>query len=162
MKRFLTVVSLIAFVALAVLSVSGKAQAEEFKIIGIITKIEIAGPDAKTATATLKDNKTEKLVDKTIQIIQNEVGPGNVGLTLGFVGVQNAAYPINTIYLWTSGPQEAVMQLHGPPRGAGPPSRSRGRPTAPGTPLRSPTVALSRWRVRPSHDRGQSRCVPPS
>ncbi len=66
MKRFLTVVSLIAFVALAVLSVSGKAQAEEFKIIGIITKIEIAGPDAKTATATLKDNKTEKLVDITV------------------------------------------------------------------------------------------------
>ena len=32
-------------------------------------------------------------------------------MTLGFVGVQNAAYPINTIYLWTSGPEEAVMQV---------------------------------------------------
>ena len=32
-------------------------------------------------------------------------------MTLGFVGVQNAAYPINTIYLWTSGPEEAVLQV---------------------------------------------------
>src|SRR6185312_2886376 len=29
----------------------------------------------------------------------------------GFVGVQNAAYPINTVYLWTSGPEEAVLQV---------------------------------------------------
>jgi multidrug efflux pump subunit AcrB len=55
--------------------------------------------------------ETEKLANKTLDIIRSEVGPENVGLTLGFVGVQNAAYPINTIYLWTSGPQEAVLQV---------------------------------------------------
>ena len=40
-----------------------------------------------------------------------EVGPDNVEITLGFVGVQNAAYPINTIHLWTSGPEEAFLQV---------------------------------------------------
>lgn len=64
-----------------------------------------------SAPAGTRIEETEKIVAKTIQIIRSEVGPANVGLTLGFVGVQNAAYPINTIYLWTSGPQEAVLQL---------------------------------------------------
>jgi hypothetical protein len=45
------------------------------------------------------------------EIIAREVGPQNVAITLSFVGVQNAAYPISTIYLWTSGPDEAVLQV---------------------------------------------------
>ncbi|KAF2991528.1 efflux RND transporter permease subunit (plasmid) [Methylocystis sp. MJC1] len=64
-----------------------------------------------SAPAGTRIEETEKLAGKTIEIIRSEVGSENVGLTLGFVGVQNAAYPINTIYLWTSGPQEAVLQL---------------------------------------------------
>ena len=55
--------------------------------------------------------ETEKLANKTLDIIRSEVGPENVGLSLGFVGVQSPAYPINTIYLWTNGPQEAVLQV---------------------------------------------------
>lgn len=64
-----------------------------------------------SAPAGTRIEETEKLASKILDIIRSEVGPENVGLTLGFVGVQNAAYPINTIYLWTSGPQEAVMQV---------------------------------------------------
>ncbi len=66
MKKFLTTVTLFAFVALAVLAVTGKAHAEEIKMVGVITKIEISGPDAKTASATLKDNETGKLVCITV------------------------------------------------------------------------------------------------
>jgi len=55
--------------------------------------------------------ETEKLANRTLDVIAREVGPENVELTLGFVGVQNAAYPINTIYLWTSGPEEAMLQV---------------------------------------------------
>ena len=62
------------------------------------------------ATAGTRIEETEKLANKTLDIIRREAGPQNVGISLGFVGVQNA-YPINTIYLWTSGPQEAVLQL---------------------------------------------------
>jgi multidrug efflux pump subunit AcrB len=39
------------------------------------------------------------------------VGPDNVSITTDFVGVQPASYPINTIYLWTGGPQEAVLRV---------------------------------------------------
>jgi multidrug efflux pump subunit AcrB len=54
---------------------------------------------------------TEKLAVKTLDVIAREVGPENVDITLGYVGVQNPAYPINTIYLWTGGSSEAVLQV---------------------------------------------------
>ncbi|MGE5190641.1 MAG: hypothetical protein ACM3NF_11350 [Gemmatimonadota bacterium] len=38
------------------------ARADEVKMVGVITKIDIAGPDAKTATVDLKDNETGKIV----------------------------------------------------------------------------------------------------
>jgi predicted amino acid-binding ACT domain protein len=53
----------VARVALGILAVSQVASAEEMKMVGVITKIDIAGKDAKTATATLKDTKTEQEVD---------------------------------------------------------------------------------------------------
>ena len=69
----------------------------------------------RAATGT-RIEETEKLANKTLDIIRREVGPQNVGMTIGFVGVQNAAYPINTIYLWTSGPEEAVLQVQLEPK----------------------------------------------
>ncbi len=66
MKKSVTMMLVVALVALGIFSFSGIASAEEIKMVGVITKIDIAGKDAKTATATLKDNKTEKLVVITI------------------------------------------------------------------------------------------------
>ncbi len=55
--------------------------------------------------------ETEQLVRKVLDEIQREAGPGNVAMNLGYVGTQAASYPINTVFLWTSGPQEAVMRV---------------------------------------------------
>src|SRR6266849_5655720 len=46
---------------------------------------------------------------KALDIIKDEVGPENVEISSAFIGVQPAQYPVNTIYLFTSGPHEAVM-----------------------------------------------------
>jgi multidrug efflux pump subunit AcrB len=70
------------------------------------------------APAGTRIEETEKLANKALDIIRREVGADNVEITLGFVGVQNAAYPINTIYLWTSGPEEAVLQVQLKPKAA--------------------------------------------
>ena len=53
--------------------------------------------------------RTEVLTLKALDIIRHEVGPENVGIESDFVGVQPPNYPVNTIFLFTSGPQEAVM-----------------------------------------------------
>ena len=53
--------------------------------------------------------RTELVALKALDIIKREVGPQNVNMESDFVGVQPPNYPINTIFLFTSGPQEAVM-----------------------------------------------------
>jgi multidrug efflux pump subunit AcrB len=49
------------------------------------------------------------MVHGLLDAIAEEVGPENVGASLAFVGSQPSSYPVNTIYLWTSGPHEAVV-----------------------------------------------------
>jgi multidrug efflux pump subunit AcrB len=53
--------------------------------------------------------RTEVLTLKALEIIKRVVGPQNVAIESDFVGVQPPNYPVNTIFLFTSGPQEAVM-----------------------------------------------------
>jgi multidrug efflux pump subunit AcrB len=55
--------------------------------------------------------ETEILVDRVLDQIRQTAGPRNVDITLGYVGTQGASYPINTVFLWTSGPHEAVINV---------------------------------------------------
>lgn len=55
--------------------------------------------------------RTEVLAQGVLKAIQDEVGPENVAITLGYVGTTPPNYPVNWLYLWTSGPQEAVLQV---------------------------------------------------
>ena len=61
MKRVVSVLVVVAVLALGLFSFSSIANADEIKMVGVITKLEVA-KDGKSATTTLKDNKTGKLV----------------------------------------------------------------------------------------------------
>ena len=54
---------------------------------------------------------TEAVALRALDLIKQEAGPQNVRLTLGFIGVHGANYPVNFIYLWNGGPQEGVVQV---------------------------------------------------
>jgi multidrug efflux pump subunit AcrB len=54
---------------------------------------------------------TEEMTRRVLDVINREAGPANVDLTLGYVGVQGSSYPINTVFLWTSGPHEAILNV---------------------------------------------------
>jgi multidrug efflux pump subunit AcrB len=56
-------------------------------------------------------DRTEAIALQTLDIIKSEVGSNNVEITLGFVGVHGASYPINLIYLWNGGSEEGVVQI---------------------------------------------------
>ena len=53
--------------------------------------------------------RTELIEMKAMDVIKSLVGPNNVEITTGFIGVQTPNYPINTIYLFASGQHEAVI-----------------------------------------------------
>jgi multidrug efflux pump subunit AcrB len=63
------------------------------------------------APAGSQVERTEAVALQALDIIKNEVGPQNVAITLGFVGVHAASYPINLIYLWNGGSEEGVVQV---------------------------------------------------
>ena len=63
------------------------------------------------APAGTKFESTERLADDVLEEIKQAAGPGNVAITLGYVGVQPSSYPINTIFLWTGGSHEGVLQV---------------------------------------------------
>jgi multidrug efflux pump subunit AcrB len=54
---------------------------------------------------------TEQLATGVLDEIRKAAGQQNVLLSLGYVGTQGASYPINTVFLWTSGPHEAVLNV---------------------------------------------------
>lgn len=65
MRKIFTVVMVMALVLFSSLAVVRTASAEDVKMVGVITKIEIAA-DGKSAIAVLKDSKSEQLVTITV------------------------------------------------------------------------------------------------
>lgn len=63
------------------------------------------------APAGTKFEATEQLAREVLDEIAAAAGPGNVAVTLGYLGVQPSSYPINTIFLWTGGSHEGVLQV---------------------------------------------------
>lgn len=63
---------------------------------------------APTGTRVIE---TERMTLGILNKIQQIAGSGNVDITLGYVGAQPSSYPINTVFLWTNGPQEAFMRV---------------------------------------------------
>jgi multidrug efflux pump subunit AcrB len=55
--------------------------------------------------------RTEEIAKQALEIIKEAVGPGNVAASVGYVGLTPYNYPINAIYLWMRGPEEAVLRV---------------------------------------------------
>jgi len=68
-------------------------------------RLKIDAPDGTRVAVT------EELVRRILDTIQNVAGEQNLELSIGYVGNQGSSYPINTVYLWTSGPQQAIINV---------------------------------------------------
>ena len=55
--------------------------------------------------------RTEDIAHALLDTIATEAGQQNIDATLTFIGTQPSSYPVNTIYLWTSGPHEMVFSV---------------------------------------------------
>ncbi len=63
------------------------------------------------AVAGTRIEETERIVLRALDLIRREAGPQNVDITSDFVGVVPSSYPVDLIHLFTSGPQEAIIQV---------------------------------------------------
>ncbi len=55
--------------------------------------------------------RTEDLVRAVERTIRGEVGDARVSITLANIGNPAWSYPVNGVYVWNSGPQEAVLLI---------------------------------------------------
>ena len=63
------------------------------------------------APAGTRIEETERIVLRALDIIRQQTGPDNVVITSDFIGVVPPSYPVDLIHLFTSGPQEAIIQV---------------------------------------------------
>jgi multidrug efflux pump subunit AcrB len=96
-----------ALVAVLIIVLLGPRLAEEIFPSSASTqfRLRIDAPDGTRVAVT------EALVQKVLAAITREAGARNLDLTLGYIGTQPSSYPINTVFLWTSGPQQAIMNI---------------------------------------------------
>ncbi len=64
----------------------------------------------KAPTGT-RVERTEELTREAVRAIEEEAGPGNVRLTVGYIGLIPSSYPIQGVYQWTSGPEEVILKV---------------------------------------------------
>lgn len=55
--------------------------------------------------------ESELKVLEALDLIKKTIGPENVEITSDYLGVQPSSYPVNLIHLFTSGPEEAIVQI---------------------------------------------------
>jgi multidrug efflux pump subunit AcrB len=63
------------------------------------------------APAGTRIEETERVVLKALDVIQNTAGKDNVVITSDFEGLIPSSYPVDLIHLFTSGPQDAIIQV---------------------------------------------------
>jgi multidrug efflux pump subunit AcrB len=55
--------------------------------------------------------KTEQLTLAALGTIEKDVGKDAVEASVGYVGLLPSSYPINAIFQWTGGPEEAILRV---------------------------------------------------
>jgi multidrug efflux pump subunit AcrB len=55
--------------------------------------------------------RTEQLVKEALKQVEQELGAGSIDLTLGYVGMIHSNFPVNAVYQWSRGPEEAILYV---------------------------------------------------
>jgi len=55
--------------------------------------------------------RTEAIVRQVLTAVEAEAGANAIEISVGYAGLIPSSYPINAIYQWTGGPEEAVLRV---------------------------------------------------
>jgi multidrug efflux pump subunit AcrB len=104
--RWLLVPAYVVGVGLVIWLVGGRLGREIFPVVDTGQfQLRLRAPDGT------RIERTEEIAVQALDLIKEEAGAENVALTLGYVGLVPSSYPINNIFLWTRGPEEAVLRV---------------------------------------------------
>jgi multidrug efflux pump subunit AcrB len=104
--RWIVVPAYLAVSVLVILLVGPRIGVEIFPTIDAGEfRLRLRAPDGTHFETT------EKLALQTLDIVGELVGKENIALTLGYVGTIPSSYPINAVYQWQRGPEEAILRI---------------------------------------------------
>jgi multidrug efflux pump subunit AcrB len=105
-KRLFLVPAYLAACAAIVLFIGGRLGREIFPLVDAGEfRLRLRAPDGTHF------ERTEQLALDVLKIIQEKVGPQNIAITLGYVGTIPSTYPINAVFQWMRGPEEALLRV---------------------------------------------------
>ena len=73
--------------------------------------------------------RTEQITLDVLKLVRDQIGADNIALTLGYVGSVPSTYPINAVYQFMRGPEEAFVRIS-LKHGSGNPHRADKRETS--------------------------------
>ena len=85
-----------------------------FSLIGteIFPKVDAGQAQVRLRLPTgTRIERTETATQKVLSIADS-ITNDNIEISSAFVGTQPSSYPINNVYLWTSGPHESVIKIN--------------------------------------------------
>jgi multidrug efflux pump subunit AcrB len=56
-------------------------------------------------------NRSEKYAKDVLTLVGERVGAQNIDMTLGYVGMIHSNFPVNAVYQWSRGPEEAILYV---------------------------------------------------
>ncbi|TDE14729.1 efflux RND transporter permease subunit [Dyadobacter psychrotolerans] len=103
--KFISPLLTLVFIGIAIILYSGSGTDIFPKIDGGQFQLRLRMP-----TGT-RIERTEDATKKTLALISTLAGKENIAISSCFVGLQPSTYAINSIFLWTSGPHEALLKV---------------------------------------------------
>lgn len=55
--------------------------------------------------------KSEAMAKQALRILSDELGSDSIELSLGYVGMIHSNFPVNAVYQWSRGPEEAILYI---------------------------------------------------
>ncbi|HJT30549.1 MAG TPA: efflux RND transporter permease subunit, partial [Pirellulales bacterium] len=104
--RVVLVAAYLALAGAAIYFVGGRLGREIFPFVDRGEfRLRFHAPDGT------RFERTEQYALEVLKTIDETVGAHKVGLTLGYVGSIPSTYPINAVFQWSRGPEEAILRI---------------------------------------------------
>lgn len=102
--RWLVLACYVAIAASVIWFITPQLGKEIFPLVdGGQFRMRIRAPDGTHI------ERSEAYAKAMLKMIDEEVGEGGVNQTLGYVGMIHSNFPVNAVYQWSRGPEEAIL-----------------------------------------------------
>lgn len=104
--RFLLIPAYLAVCVLIIIGIFPRLGREIFPQVDTgAFRLRLRAPDGTHIA------KSEQYAKQALEIVAKTVGPEHVDLTLGYVGMIHSNFPVNAVYQWSRGPEEAILYV---------------------------------------------------